>query len=205
MKFDAAQHAADYRILEGNPAFERQTGLIAPQGRWVSELVPTLERHWFETYGRVALTGEPARFENGASAMDQRWFDVHALRVGDPAAHHVAILFNDISGRRRSEIALAALNETLEQQVAARTAERNRIWQVSRDMLLVADRDGTWLSVNPSWTRVLGWSESELVGQSSTWLEHPDDRARSRAELAKLAGGEPTLKFENRLRTRAGH
>ena len=85
MKFDAAQRATDYRILEGNPAFERQTGLVAPQGRWVSELVPNLERHWFETYGRVALTGEPARFETGASAMDQRWFDVHALRVGDPA------------------------------------------------------------------------------------------------------------------------
>ena len=71
-------------------------------------------------------------------------------------------------------------------------------------MLLVADRDGIWLSVNPSWTRVLGWSESELVGQTSTWLEHPDDRARSRAELAKLTAGEPTLRFENRLRTRAG-
>ncbi|MBL7590207.1 PAS domain-containing protein, partial [Escherichia coli] len=49
--------AVDYRIVEANPAFVRQTGADVA-GKWVSEFAPNLERHWFDTYGRVALTGE---------------------------------------------------------------------------------------------------------------------------------------------------
>ena len=62
-----------------------------------------LEAHWFETYGRVALTGESIRFEHEARALDGRWFDVYAFRLGAPELRHVAILFTDISVRRRLE------------------------------------------------------------------------------------------------------
>ena len=123
MKFDEADQATDYKILESNPAFEQQTGLHNALGKWVSEIAPDLERHWHDTYGRVALTGEPARFENHAASFDDRWYDVHAYRVGAPDDHRVAILFNDISQRRRAEQALRRNNETLEQRVTERTAE----------------------------------------------------------------------------------
>ena len=123
MKFDEAERATDYKILELNPAFERQTGLQNALGKWVSEIAPDLERHWYDTYGRVALTGEPARFENHAASFDDRWYDVHAYRVGAPDDHRVAILFNNISDRKRSEQALRNVNETLEQRVTERTAE----------------------------------------------------------------------------------
>jgi len=96
------------------------------------------------------------------------------------------------------------LNQTLEEQVAARTAERDRIWQVSDDLLGVADADGVWLSINPAWTRVLGWEADEIIGRTTEWLEHPDDRERARDELAKLSGGISTTNFENRFRTRSG-
>jgi PAS domain S-box-containing protein len=92
----------DYRFLEANPAFERHTGLVGAVGRTVRELVPDLEGHWVETYGRVARTGEPARFEEGSDAMG-RWFEVEAFRVGAPEAHHVAVLFTDATDRRRAE------------------------------------------------------------------------------------------------------
>ena len=52
-----------------NPAFERQTGLKDVEGRSARELVPGLEAHWFESYGRVALSGEPVRFENGSESL----------------------------------------------------------------------------------------------------------------------------------------
>jgi PAS domain S-box-containing protein len=110
----------------------------------------------------------------------------------------------DVTARKAAERRLRDLNETLEQEVAERTAERNRIWQVSRDMLMVADAEGRWLSVNPAWTRVLGWSRTELVGRTSEWLEHPDDQAKTRAEIGKLADGEATLAFENRFRAKDG-
>jgi len=58
--------AVDYRFVAVNRMFERQTGLVDPVGRTARELVPGLEQHWYDTYGRVALTGEQARFENGS-------------------------------------------------------------------------------------------------------------------------------------------
>ncbi|MDH7639527.1 response regulator [Sphingomonas oryzagri] len=96
------------------------------------------------------------------------------------------------------------LNQTLEEQVAVRTAERDRIWQVSDDLLGVADADGVWLSINPAWTRVLGWEADEVIGRTSEWLEHPEDRAKTRNEVAQLGEGIVTTHFENRFRTRAG-
>ncbi|MEH3147242.1 MAG: PAS domain S-box protein [Methylobacterium frigidaeris] len=204
MRFGASGRAEDYRFLEVNPAFVRQTGIENAAGRWMRSLAPDHEQHWFDIYGRVAVTGEPARFENPARALGGRWYDVHAFRVDEPAACRVGVLFNDVTDRRHLEQALRRLNETLERQVAARTAERDRIWQVSRDMLGVADSRGVWLSVNPAWTATLGWTVEEVVGQTSTWLEHPDDQDKTREEIARLAAGEPTLTFENRFRTRGG-
>ncbi len=106
--------------------------------------------------------------------------------------------------RDLAESRLREINDRLEAEVTSRTRERNRIWQVSRDMLLVADLSGVWLSVNPAWSAALGWSEAELLGRTSEWLEHPEDRERTRAEVDKLALGQRTRTFENRLRTRDG-
>ncbi len=62
----------------------------------------------------------------------------------------------DAVARVRATALLRAMNESLAGEVADRTAERDRIWDVSQDMLGVADADGIWQSVNPAWTRVLG-------------------------------------------------
>ena len=123
MRFDTRQVPIDYQIVEANSAFGRMTGLEGAQGKWVSDIAPGLERHWFEIYGRVALTGEPARFESHSTTLGDRWFDVYAYRVGRPDACQVAILFNDISDRRRAEAAVRELNDKLEQRVVERTAE----------------------------------------------------------------------------------
>ncbi|WP_210251333.1 sensor histidine kinase [Aureimonas psammosilenae] len=101
VRFDADDRPVDYRFLEANPAFERESG-VNLRGKWVTEFAPNLEPFWFETYGRVASTGEPANFENYASTFD-RWFDVRAIRVGDPSERQIAIFFNDVTERRRLE------------------------------------------------------------------------------------------------------
>ena len=101
VKFDADDNPIDYCFLEANPAFERQAG-VDLRGKWVTEFAPSLERFWFETYGHVAKTGEPANFENYAEAFG-RWFDVRAVRVGDPAERRIAILFSDVTERRNAE------------------------------------------------------------------------------------------------------
>ncbi len=122
MIFDAEGKPVDFRFLEINPAFEKQTGLHNAQGKRIRELAPDLEAHWFEIYGKIALTGEPAHFENEARALG-RHYDVFAYRIGGPESRRVAILFNDITERKRRRRQIRQLNAELEQRVAERTAE----------------------------------------------------------------------------------
>src|SRR6202021_148786 len=105
---------------------------------------------------------------------------------------------------RRLADQLAELNATLAQRVEEKTRERDRIWNVSQDLLVVADRSGIWRTVNPAWTRTLGWSEAELLNRTSQWLEHPDDNGVTRAEVEKLGARETTVRFESRFRHKDG-
>jgi PAS domain S-box-containing protein len=100
--------------------------------------------------------------------------------------------------------AVRELNETLGQRVEAETRERLHIWNVSQDLLVVADLEGKYLSVNPAWTATLGWSEADLLGKTSRWILHPDDVEKTRAEISRLAAGQKTVRFESRLRDKHG-
>ena len=106
--------------------------------------------------------------------------------------------------RRESLLALQELNETLEARVAERTQERDRIWRLSRELMLVAQADSTALAVNPAWTATLGWAEGEVVGRKVIDLVHPEDWAATSTELRSVAHGTATLNFDLRLRHRDG-
>jgi PAS domain S-box-containing protein len=111
--FDDADHPLDYRFLEVNRVFEKQTGISNAVGRRMREIAPEHEEDWFQIYGQIALTGESRRFENPAQALG-RFYDVYAFRVGTPEQRQVAILFNDITQRKRIEEALHESEERLE-------------------------------------------------------------------------------------------
>lgn len=100
---DGAGTPVDYRFLETNPIFEEMTGLADATGQTARALVPELEDHWIETYGRVALEGEHLRFEQGSEAMG-RWFDVFAMPVHPPG--RFAIVFKDETVRHETEARL---------------------------------------------------------------------------------------------------
>ena len=112
MLYDAAVLPCDYRFIEANPAFVKQTGMADAVGKTMRELIPAHEQHWFDIYGRVADTGEAVRFENEAKGL-HRWYDVYATRLGAPAQRRVAVLFTDITERRRSDEALRRMAEDL--------------------------------------------------------------------------------------------
>ncbi|MFA5205132.1 MAG: response regulator [Lentisphaeria bacterium] len=99
----------DYRFLAVNPAFERMTGLKAADcvGRTVRELLPQTEPHWIETYGNVALTGEPTVFENYSVALNKH-FEVKAFR---PAPGQFACIFADITERKQAEAELQKMQK----------------------------------------------------------------------------------------------
>lgn len=111
--FDEQLRPLDYRFLEINATFEAQTGLKDAVGKTMRSLEPDHERHWFDIYGEIALSGNPLRFERPASALG-RWYDVYAFRVGAPVERRVAILFNDISQRKRDEERLALLSREID-------------------------------------------------------------------------------------------
>src|SRR4051794_25320911 len=67
--FDGSQNPVDYLFLEVNPAFERHSGIAEAQGRRVRDIVPGHEQHWFDIYGRIALSGETMRFQHQAVAL----------------------------------------------------------------------------------------------------------------------------------------
>ena len=64
MIFDESDKPIDYRYLEVNPSFEKQTGIKNPRGKRMREIAPQHAEHWSEIYGKIALTGQPARIEN---------------------------------------------------------------------------------------------------------------------------------------------
>lgn len=119
--YDAAGKPIDFRLLEMNGMFEKHTGLSNAANRTARELVPDMDDFWVETYSRVALTGEPLRFEHRDAAMN-RWFDVHATRIGAADSKKVALLFRDISVRKQGDEALRshAARQAFQLQLADR-------------------------------------------------------------------------------------
>ncbi len=113
LAFDADGAPSDYKFVEINAAFEGQTGLHDAAGKWMRDLAPKHEQHWFDLYGKVALTGQSVRFEQRAEQLGDRWYDVHAFRIGAPEARQVAILFNDITTRRHTDQQMQLINAEL--------------------------------------------------------------------------------------------
>ena len=147
-------------------------------------------RPWEDTF---PLRGRDGRY---------RWFLSRALPIRDGDGEVVRWFGTntDVTERIRAEKALRELNETLEERVEAATRERLQIWNVSQDLLVVADLSGTCLGINPAWAATLGWSEPDIVGKTWEWLVHPDDLERAGAEFANLVAGGKSLHFEARIR-----
>ncbi|HEX8375102.1 MAG TPA: PAS domain S-box protein, partial [Geminicoccaceae bacterium] len=135
-----------------------------------------------------------------------RWFLIRAepIRGEDGAVTGWIGTNTDIHDQKLAQGKLSLFNETLAREVALRTAERDRMWRLSTDLLLVAAFDTSVTAINPAWTRVLGWTEDEVVGQPFIGLVHPDWRAATLAEMGRLSEGATTFNFENRARHRDG-
>jgi PAS domain S-box-containing protein len=189
MIFDAGGRPVDYRFLEANPAFERHTGLVNAVGRTVREFVPDHDEFWFETYGNVALSGQAARFESHAQALG-RWFDVYCSRVGRPEDRKVAVVFQDISARKRVEQALRASEERYRAVVESQA-----------EMVCRFRPDGTLLFVNGAYARALGSTPEALLAAGFWGHIAEADHAAIRAMLARMTPATPEATIENRLAT----
>jgi PAS domain S-box-containing protein len=114
---------SDYVHVQANPAYERHAGIPNVVGQRVREMVPDEADSWVERYRKVLITGEPIRFEQQLEAT-QRHLELAAFRVEPAERKEVAVIFQDVTERKQSEIALRELNETLERRVSEAVAER---------------------------------------------------------------------------------
>jgi PAS domain S-box-containing protein len=164
--FDEAGRPVDYRFVESNPVFGTQTGLKDVVGKTARQLVPDLEAHWFARYGNVALTGEATRFVEGSEAMG-RWFEVYAFRLGGGESRRIAVLFTDITQRKRAE---AQLRESEEHFRTFANNIQNLAW--------MARPDGWIYWYNQRWYEYTGTSLEEMQGWGWERVHHPDHRQR---------------------------
>jgi PAS domain S-box-containing protein len=114
---------SDYVHVQANPAYERHAGIPNVVGQKVREMVPDEAGAWVELYRQVLLTGEPLRFERELVATG-RVLELASFRVEPASRREVAVIFQDVTGRKQAERQLRELNETLERRVEDAIAER---------------------------------------------------------------------------------
>lgn len=187
-------------------------------GRSVRETVPKVADQVEQLVQMILQSGEPVTGieVNGqrpdGSNQDRVWITYwHPLKSQSGEILGINVASEEITERKRAETALAEsqdrlrrLNETLAERVKIQAKERDRIWNVSQDLLTVTDLKGIVLNVNPAWLSTLGWTSDELVGNSLGRLVHREDRVRSYDEFSRLVASGRTKHFENRVSCKDG-
>ncbi|SET01478.1 PAS domain S-box protein [Stigmatella erecta] len=177
-------------------------------GTTVEELVGKEAFAQRERYFRRALAGEAVIFEGSLDTpglprrdLELRFFP---RRDAQGAIQGAYLFILDTTERKRIERMLREANERLEQRVEERTRERDRIWNHSDELMGVIGLDGYLKSINPAWTRLLGYSEQELLARPFMELIHPEDHTNVLDVMASLARGERIQGLEDRLRRADG-
>lgn len=123
MIFDRKGNPVDYLFLETNPAFNLHVDLGEVTGKTIRELVPEHEDFWFTIYGEIAVTGKAKRFQESAKGLGNVWFDVFAFKVGNVYSRKIAVLFHNITQKKRDEDNLRKSREELETKAKERQQE----------------------------------------------------------------------------------
>ncbi|MBC7524650.1 MAG: PAS domain-containing protein, partial [Flavobacterium sp.] len=108
MIYDTNNKPVDFRYLETNSVFNKESGLNNVIGKTIKELVPKIDNFWIEIYEKVLLTGEPVKFTQKADSM-KSWFDVNAFRLGETGSKKLAILFTNVTEQKKSEESIAKI------------------------------------------------------------------------------------------------
>jgi PAS domain S-box-containing protein len=174
---DEAGEPVDYVFLAANPAFEEQSGLKVADvlGARATDVVPGLrETGLIERYGRVALTGEPQRFEMYLQALG-RYFDI---QVVSPRRGQFATIFIDVTQRRQAEADVVRFSQRFEATVMA-----------SPLAIIALDEKRRVQLWNPAASAVFGWSAEEAIGKPARFIP-PESMEQAEALQRRLAAGE---------------
>jgi PAS domain S-box-containing protein len=176
--------------------------------RWARLVHPDDVAGAAAAWGRAIAEGRDYETEFRIRRADgtYRWHVVRALPIRDGvgAVTQWVGTNTDVQDLKEISQALRDLNADLEAKVVAQSLARGRTWQLSPDIIGVANGKGYFEWSNPAWQDVLGWSEREIASTVFFDFIHPDDLAATQRAWAALARGEPALRFENRYRHKDG-
>jgi two-component system, chemotaxis family, CheB/CheR fusion protein len=187
--FDEEDQPLDFRFINVNEAFERQTGLKDVVGRTMRSLEPDHEEYWFEIYGRIAKTGKSERFEAAAKKLG-RYYEVSAFPFGPPEGRQVGVLFNDVAARKLAEVALRESE-----------ARFRQFGDASSDVLWIRDAKTLELEYcSPAFATICGIDPDSSNGRSNDPLMDlivPEDRERTLAAIRNLR--DEDMEYEYRI------
>lgn len=192
---DEKNRPVDFVFLEINSVFEKLTGLKRDLtvGRRASEVMPGLAGDsfdWISLYGRVAITGETARLERYSKYLG-RWYSLSAY---SPRQNYFAVIFDDITGRKRME---NALRKTQLQQKA--------ILDNIPDIAWLKDTESKFIAVNEPFGKACGVKPEALVGKTDLDIWPRELAERYRADDAEVMRSGARKCVEEPLVDAAGH
>jgi PAS domain S-box-containing protein len=115
--------------------------------------------------------------------------------------HANAVISVLVIGRELSEGAHVALEN---QRLRRELAQRDKLFDLTLDLLAVATFEGYFTEVNPAWSKTLGWSRAELLEPPFLDFVHPEDRAATLAAMERLQNDQCIINFKNRYRCKDG-
>lgn len=177
MIYDASGDPIDYRFVDANESFRELTG-VDPRGKTVLQVFPGIEKDsfdWIGTYGHVARTGEPIRFEQRLRP-NGRWYDCFAYQY---KPDHFVAAFMETTERRWTEDALRDSE-----------ARYQSILSASPDDITITDLELRILMISPAALRVFGYTrDQEMLGHLITDFLVPEDRSRAVSNIAMMFHG----------------
>jgi PAS domain S-box-containing protein len=190
--YDEQGRPADILYVEGNPAAARMVGQD-PAGKRLSEIASGFEPHWYETWGRVARTGEAARLVRHAEPLGA-WFDFYIFKPepGNAESRRVAVVFRDATERRRTE---AALRES--------EARFRHMADSAPALIWMTDAEGEFIFANMHYDHMFGRPAASMLGRGWREVVLPEDLGGFCA--AFRAAFEARRPFRSELRVRDKH
>jgi PAS domain S-box-containing protein len=163
-----------------NPAFETQSGVGGVVGKTIRQAFPDESEEWFETYDAIMQTGEPLRFERNLVTQG-RVLELYAFRIEDETHRRIAVIFKDITERKRAE--------ELNGRLAA-------IVESTDDAVISKDLNGIIRTWNQGAERIFGYSAEEIIGKNVSTLAPPDRANEMSGILERISRGERIDHYE---------
>jgi len=179
------------RVLYWNKASEKMYGYTDAEaiGKRIDELIVPPDQVDY-VYRSISEWFENATPENALE-----------LELKHKDGHKINTLTNNILlPNSRGELELFSMDIDLTERLKVEEALRlsDQIVNRALDMLCVAGFDGYFKTLNPAWSKVLGWSTEELLARPWNDFVHPDDLEATNAVKATLVNGEMAYQFINR-------